>query len=57
MVKEREADQDKIDGDVMIDGLGDRHLIKKDHHQVTVETKIFKHLYLNVNEIKCNFIR
>jgi hypothetical protein len=55
MDKERDPDQDKTDGDVMIDGPEGLLHFKDDHHLVTVEIKTFKHLYLNAKEIKCNF--
>lgn len=42
--KEKEVDQDKIDGEEMIDGPEDLHLIKKEAHQVIVVIKIYKHL-------------
>jgi hypothetical protein len=54
IIKEKDQGQDKIDGEEMIDGLEDRLHTKKDHHLVIVEIKIFKHLYHNVKEIKCN---
>lgn len=53
-VKEKEADQDKIDGEEMIDGREDRHHIKEEARPVIAEIKIYKLLHLSVQEIKCN---
>ena len=52
-VKEKEADQDKIGGDAMIAGAVD-HLHTKEALLVIVEIKIYKLLYLFVQEIRCN---
>lgn len=52
-VKEKEADQDKIGGDAMIAGVVD-HLPTREALPVIAETKTYKHLYLFVQEIRCN---
>ncbi len=55
-VKGKEVDQDKTDGEEMIDGLEDPHHIKEEARPAIVEIKKYKLLHLNVQEIKCNFI-
>ena len=51
--KEKEVDPDKIDGEEMIDGLEDHHHIREEALLATVEIKIYKLSYHNVQEIKC----
>lgn len=53
--KEKEADQDKTDGGAMIAGAVD-HLQTKEALLVIVEIKIYKLLYLFVQEIRCKFV-
>lgn len=55
VVKEKEVDLDKTDGEEMIDGVVDRPQMTE-ALPVTVETKITRTLFLYVPEISCNFL-
>ncbi len=50
-----EVDLGKIDGEEMIDGQEDHHLMKEEAHQAIVAIKILKLLCQSVLVTKCNF--